>query len=201
MGKRQLLFVTYRDENIEEGGMYAIELAKAMYEDITLLLVEKKDSLLNKLGTMMTAASFAEADEPETAREILTQGAMRERHPVDTIANLMSAVTFAEAGEPDTARRYAAESTEDIRRNFEEKLDHMTALCRKEGIAVTVVDSKQEAVAGVKTFLKNHTGIDKVVLSPGVTSDNNVSSKDLNRLVRTASRPIVTMTRQACCTA
>lgn len=201
MGKRQLLFVTYRDENIEEGGMYAIELAKAMYEDITLLLVEKKDSLISKLGNMMTAASFAEAGEHETVREILSQGAVREKHPVDRVENLMTAVTFAEAGEQDSARRYEAESTEDIRRNFEEKLDHLTALCRKEGIAVTVEDSKQEAVAGIKVYLKNHTGIDKVVLSPAVTSDNNVSAKDLNRLVRTASRPIVTMTRQACCTA
>jgi len=39
MGKRQLLFVTYGDENLEEGASYAIELAKAMYENITLLLV------------------------------------------------------------------------------------------------------------------------------------------------------------------
>jgi len=201
MGKRQLLFVTYRDENIEEGGMYAIELAKAMYEDITLLLVEKKASLISKLGNMMTAASFAEAGEQETARLILSQGAVREKHRVDRVSNLMTAVTFAEAGEQDTARRYEAESTEDIRRNFEEKLAHLTALCRKEGIAVKVEDSKQEAVAGVKSFLKNHSGIDKVVLSPAVTSDNNISAKDLNRLVRTASRPIVTMTRQACCTA
>ena len=201
MGKRQLLFVTYRDENIEEGGMYAIELAKAMYEDITLLLVEKKDSLINKLGNMMTAASFAEAGEQDTAREILSQGPVRERHKVDTVANLMTAVAFAEAGEQDTARQYVAQSSDDIRRDFEEKLDHLTALCRKEGISVKVEDSKQEAVAGVKAYLTSHTGIDKVVLSPAVTSDNNVSAKDLNRLVRTASRPIVTMTRQACCTA
>jgi len=201
MGKRQLLFVTYRDENIEEGGMYAIELAKAMYEDITLLLVEKKAGLISKLGNMMTAASFAEAGEQETARLILSQGAVREKHRVDRVSNLMTAVTFAEAGEQDTARRYEAESTEDIRRNFEEKLAHLTTLCRKDGIAVRVEDSKQEAVAGIKAFLKSHTGIDKVVLSPAVTSDNNVSAKDLNRLVRTASRPIVTMTRQACCTA
>jgi hypothetical protein len=201
MGKRQLLFVTYRDENIEEGGMYAIELAKAMYEDITVLLVEKRDSLISKLGNMMSAASFAEEGEQDTAREIYSQGAVRERHPVDTVSNWMTAVTFAEEGEQDTARRYAAESSEDIRRGFEEKLDHLKELCRKEGIAVTVKDSKREAVAGVKAFLKDHTGIDKVVLSPAVTSDNNVSAKDLNRLVRTASRPIVTMTRQACCTA
>ena len=201
MGKRQLLFVTYRDENIEEGGMYAIELAKAMYEDITLLLVEKKASLISKLGNMMTAASFAEAGEQETAREIFSQGAVREKHPVDRVSNLMTAVAFAEAGDHDSARRYEAESTEDLRRSFEEKLAHLTALCRKEGIAVKVEDSKQEVVAGVKSFLRNHSGIDKVVLSPAVTSDNNISAKDLNRLVRTASRPIVTMTRQACCAA
>src|SRR5512134_806228 len=71
MGKRQLLFVTYRDENIEEGGMYAIELAKAMYEDITLLLVQKKSNFMEKLGEMMTAVSFAEADEHDTARQIM----------------------------------------------------------------------------------------------------------------------------------
>ena len=61
MGKRQLLFVTYRDENLEEGVSYAIELAKAMYEDITLLFVQKQSSLMDKLGNMMTAVSFAEA--------------------------------------------------------------------------------------------------------------------------------------------
>ena len=44
MGKRQLLFVTYRDENLEEGVSYAIELAKAMYEDIALLFVQKQSS-------------------------------------------------------------------------------------------------------------------------------------------------------------
>ena len=45
------------------------------------------------------------------------------------------------------------------------------------------------------------SGIDKVVLSPVMTESGIVTSKDLNRLVRTASRPIVTMTRQACAVA
>lgn len=200
MGKRQLLFVTYRDENIEEGGAYAIELAKAMYEDITLLLVQKKGSLIDRLGNMMAAASFAEADEPAAAREIMEQGAVRESFQVDKVGNLMSAVTFAEAGEHDTARQFASLNDQDMKKSFEEKLADLTSLCRKDGIQVNVEDSKLDAVAGIKDFLRNHTGIDKVVLSPAVTSDGYVTAKELNRLVRTASRPIVTMTRQACCT-
>jgi ribosomal protein L31E len=58
-----------------------------------------------------------------------------------------------------------------------------------------------DAISGIRKFLKEHTGIDKVVLSPAITEAGNVTSKDLNRLVRTASRPIVTMTRQACAVA
>ncbi len=162
MGKRQLLFVTYRDENLEEGVSYAIELAKAMYEDITLLLVQKKSNLMDKLGNLMTAVSFAEADEPETAREIMAGG------------------------------RAEAEG------NYEKVLAGLVEKCRKEGIQVSVQNTELDAVSGIRTFLKNHAGVDKVVLSPAVTGSDNVSAKDLNRLVRTASRPIVTMTRQAC---
>ena len=51
MAKRQLLFVAYRDENIEEGVSYAIKLAKAMYQDITLLLVQKRATLWTSLET------------------------------------------------------------------------------------------------------------------------------------------------------
>ncbi len=160
MGKRQLLFVTYRDENLEEGVSYAIELAKAMYEDITLLLVQKKNSLMNKFENMMTAVTFAEAGEHDTAREIMT-------------------------GSPQAAER------------AKKLLAQVQDKCAKEGIAMKVQDTDQDAVTGIRTYLKNNTGIDKVVLSPVITEGGNVTAKDLNRLVRTSSRPIVTMTRQA----
>lgn len=161
MGKRQLLFVTYRDENLEEGVSYAIELAKAMYEDITLLMVQKKSKLMDRLGDLMTAVSFAEADEHVTAREIMSG---------------------------DSA---------DSGRQYEKLLSVLMDKCRREGIQVGVQETDLDAVSGIRTFLKSHAGIDKVVLSPAVTGNGNVSAKDLNRLVRTASRPIVTMTRQA----
>jgi hypothetical protein len=160
MGKRQLLFVTYRDHNLEEGVSYAIELAKAMYEDITLLLVRKKKNLLDKFENLMTAVTFAEAGEHQTAQESIS-------------------------GTPEPAGA------------SKQKLEKLIEKCTREGVAVKVEETDEDAVAGIRAYLKNHTGIDKVVLSPVITESGNVTAKDLNRLVRTASRPIVTMTRQA----
>jgi hypothetical protein len=45
--------------------------------------------------------------------------------------------------------------------------------------------------------VKQHTRVNKVVLSPTVTESEILSTRDLSLLVRTASRPIVTMTRRA----
>ncbi len=162
MGKRQLLFVTYHDENLDEGVSYAVELAKAMFEDITLLLVQKKTNIMEKIGNLMTAVSFAEADDHETARQIMAGG--------------------------------SSNGQERVR----QKLAELSERCKGEGIQMSVQQTDLDAVSGIRTFLKSHSGIDKVVLSPVMTEAGNVTAKDLNRLVRTASRPIVTMTRQAC---
>ena len=161
MGKRQLLFVTYRDENLEEGISYAVELAKAMFEDITLLLVQKKSNFMDRIENLMTAVSFAEEDQHDEARRIMS-------------------------GESAGSGR-----------QHEKLLTALIGRCSREGIQVSVEETELDAVTGIRSFLKGHAGIDKVVLSPAVTGNGNVSSKDLNRLVRTASRPIVTMTRQA----
>jgi predicted amidohydrolase YtcJ len=165
MGKRQLLFVTYCDEHLEEGVSYAIELAKAMYEDIALLFVQKQNSLMDKFENMMAAVSFAEEGEHNTAKQIMTGG------------------------------------SQDRQEVFEKELDIVVKKCFQEGIQVRVHSMGLEAISGIRKFLKEHTGIDKVVLSPAITEAGNVTAKDLNRLVRTASRPIVTMTRQSCAVA
>jgi hypothetical protein len=132
-----------------------------MYEDITLLFVQKQSSLMDKLGNMMTAVSFAEAGEHDTAKQIMAEGS-RSMHGV-----------------------------------YERELDAVVKRCHQEGIQTNVHASSMDAISGIRKFLKEHAGIDKVVLSPAITEAGNVTSKDLNRLVRTASRPIVTMTRQA----
>src|ERR1700687_13602 len=141
MGKRQLLFVTYRDENLEEGVSYAIELAKAMYEDITLLFVQKQSSLMDKLGNMMTAVSFAEAGEHDTAKQIMNEG--------DRTANGV----------------------------YEKEVDTVVKNCLQQGIHANVHATSLDAIAGIRKFLKEHAGIDKVVLSPAITEAGNVTSK------------------------
>ena len=121
MGKRQLLFVTYRDENLEEGVSYAIELAKAMYEDITLLFVQKQSSLMDKLGNLMTAVSFAEAGEHDTARQIMTGGQVVKgvyEKEVDTVREKMpSAKEFRRMSMNRVWMRYRA--YENSSRNME----------------------------------------------------------------------------------
>jgi hypothetical protein len=161
MKKSQLLFVTYQDEHVDEGISYAIELAKAMFEDIIILLVQKKETLKEKFDDLMTGVTFAEAGEHETAREIVA-GAGRD---LPAIVN--------------------------------GKITEMVLQSSKAGVHLEVRNTDKDVLAGVRSYLKGQDGIDKVVLSPAVTESEMLTTRDLNRLVRTASRPIVTMTRQS----
>ena len=161
MNKRQLLFVTYQDENVNEGISYAIELAKAMLEDIIMLLVQKKGTLTERFDDLMGGVAFAEAGEHETAREIVSG-----------------------AGNPLPAA-------------LDSKVTEMVLQSSKAGVHLEVRHTDKDVVSGIRSFLKGQGNIDKVVLSPAVTESEMLTTRDLNRLVRTASRPIVTMTRQS----
>jgi hypothetical protein len=165
MEKRKLLFVTHRDDNLAEGVSYAIELAKAMDEDIMLLFVQKRPNLIGKFE------------------------------------NLMAAVTFAEAGEHNTARQVATENSRGVEKLYNKELDFVDKKCLHEGIHMRVYTSPLDTISGIRKFLKEHWAIDKIVLSPAITAAGNVTSKDLSQLVRNVSRPVVTMTRQACAVA
>jgi hypothetical protein len=70
--KKKLLFITYSDAHPDEGLSYVIELAKVMNEDLMVFLLRKKQ-LPRKFDDLMTAVTFAEADEPKTARESITE--------------------------------------------------------------------------------------------------------------------------------
>lgn len=154
--KKQLLFVTYQNEDFDEGLSYAIDLAKAMNEDLTILLAHK-NRLMKRFEQIMSAITFAEADEHETAREILLEN-------------------------PDS--------------RSDKKFQTLKEKCHTAGIAARVYTVALDAATAIKDFLKQKNSVDMVLLSPSITENGNISSSELKKLVKTASRPIVTMAKQ-----
>ncbi|HET6515969.1 MAG TPA: hypothetical protein VFG09_12470 [Thermodesulfovibrionales bacterium] len=159
MKGKQLLFVTYHDENFEDGLSYALDLAKTMDDSIEILLIYKRKGL-EKFDDMMSAISFAEAGEFKTARELIS---------------------------------------EDYRKNnedYEEKVAALKERGRKSGITMEISTSAMDVISSIKNILRQNTKIDLVLLSPSITNNGVITSKVLNKLVKTASRPIVTMAKQ-----
>ena len=118
------------------------------------------------------------------------------RRLVDKFEDMMTAVTFAEAGDHATAIEIMNSwAVEDSLKSMLEKK------CRESGMAASVYSALHDAVSSLRAFLKQNSTIDMVLLSPSITENGEISSKDFKKLLRTASRPIVTMTRQAVATA
>ncbi len=114
---------------------------------------------------------------------------------MERFEDVMTAVAFAEAGESETARSlYAGAITG---KDTDSRINLLTTACRKSGIQASVQTATQDIVSSVKDFLRKKTAVDIVLLSPSVVHNDAVTAKELQKLVKTASRPIVTMTRQA----
>ncbi|MBF0558119.1 MAG: hypothetical protein HQL08_05015 [Nitrospirae bacterium] len=158
MKVRELLFVTFHDEDFEEGLSYAADLAKVMNNSISLLMIYKR-KVMEKFGDMMSVVTFAEANEHKTAREMIKE---------------------------DYERR---------NESYEAQLNMLVAKCRQAGIHVDISMAAGDAVSAIKNLLRQNSNIEMVLLSPSITKDNRITVKDLNRLVKTASRPIVTMAK------
>ena len=152
--KRNLLFVTYQDGEMDEGLNYALDLAKMTDKGVAVLLVNKR-KLSRKLEDIMSAVAFAEENEPEAARMIMKSGDARP----------------------------------DIRSAIEEK-------CRTSGVATAIHTAVQDAATSLRDYLEKNSSVDMVLLSPDITGDGQITSRELSRLVRTASKPIVTMAKQ-----
>jgi hypothetical protein len=86
--KKKLLFVTYLDEHPDAGLSYVIELAKVMKEDLTIFLIRKR-IFSGKLDDLMTAVTFAEAGELETARQTISYDSQRDDNTDGEIDSLL----------------------------------------------------------------------------------------------------------------
>jgi hypothetical protein len=160
MRRNQLLFVTYHDENFDDGLSYAVDLAKTLNDGIEILMIYKR-KVLEKFDDMMTAITFAESGEHKTAREMISEDYQKKDE------------------------------------DYEKKLEAIRETCNRSGIAVGFSTAAMDTVGAIKNILRQNSKIDMVLLSPSVTNDGNVNAKVLNNLVKTASRPVVTMAKQA----
>ncbi len=134
-------------------------------------------------------------DLARTMDEGITVLLVNRKNLMEKFERAMAAVTFAEANEHETSRAILAEGEqgdEDAGKRVETLLDK----CRDLGVNITVHAVTEDAVTAVKDYLKKRNGVDMVLLSPSVTDKKNLSARELQRLVKTASRPIVTMARQ-----
>lgn len=156
--KKQLLFVTYHDEGFDNGLSYAIDLAKVMSSDISLLMIYKRKAM-------------------------------------ERFEDMMTVIAFAEGGDHKTARELIGEDYQKNNSDYEEELALLAQRCREAGVKVDVCIAALDVLAAIKNLLRQNTNIGMVLLSPSITNKGNVTPKDLNRLVRTASRPVVTMAK------
>ncbi len=157
--RRQLLFVTYENEDLDEGLNYAIDLANTMGKDIAIMIASNKKTLKEKFDDLMSAVTFAEANDHVAARQMLSSGQKAD--------------------------------------SLEERVERLAEKCQRSGVSVNIHSVTADLFSSIKDFLRDKTGIDMVLLSPSITDNGNVSSRELNKLVRSASRPVVTMAKQA----
>lgn len=154
---RKLLFVTSPDDISEDGLSYALYLAEITRKGISVLMVYKK-KFSKRFEDLMTAVTFAEANEHEIAREILKNSASKD-----------------------------AEGR---------KLQDIQEKCKESGIAVNIYTAAEDFPSALKGLLKKDKNIDMVLLSPEVTHNGNLTIRDLKKLLKTVSIPIVTLTQQ-----
>jgi nucleotide-binding universal stress UspA family protein len=155
--KRNLLFVTSQEENCEAGLSYALDLAKMMDKGVSILLV-RRNRLLGRFEAAMSAVTFAEANEHDTARQIVERARQLDEQDVPAL---------------------------------------LRERCSASGMAVRVYTTLQDTVSALRDFLRDDGSVELVLLSPSITEEPALSTSDFRKLLRSATRPVVTMARQA----
>ena len=113
---------------------------------------------------------------------------------IDCFEKFMMSATYAEANEdgkvPGTLNGESGNIVDESVKQFMKR-------CSELGINLTIHHSSLNVRNAVASFMNEEGGVDMVLLGPSVIDRGKISSSELNKLVRTASRPIVTISRQA----
>lgn len=112
----------------------------------------------------------------------------------EKIENIFTAVTFLEAGEHEFA---CEEASEPPVYDYTEEINFLSKKCSDFGISLSIFRSTLDIIPAIKRFVQHETGIDLILMGTTVTFRGSITSKELKRLVRTASRPVVTIEKDA----
>ncbi len=112
---------------------------------------------------------------------------------MQTYEDVMAAVAFAEAGEHQTVREMMNAQMEEMEEAEARKIGELTERCRESSIAITCNHATGEVTEVVEEFIKSKPGIEMVFLSPSLSKAKGV--RDIKKLLKRISRPIVTLAR------
>lgn len=117
-------------------------------------------------------------------------------------ANLvdLAASVNGDAGKVAAAREILAEGGLE-EAEFKEKLGRILEKAGEAAIEVTVHASGQDVRKAVKAAVGEGGRVDMVVLGPSLTTSGKLSPRDVNRLIKSATTPVVTIARQSACVA
>lgn len=151
-----------------------------------LLVVHHKEEMKEAVSYTLELAKIMDR---AVSFLILYKRKMRER-----FEDYMVATTFAEESDFKTAKEIIINEAKDT--DYKKKLQIIKSQCKSSGIEFAGVSiSNDDVISAIKNLLKGNSHIDMVLLSPSVTQEGYVSARDLQRLVRTISRPVVTMSK------
>ncbi|MBI4824450.1 MAG: hypothetical protein HY805_09535 [Nitrospirae bacterium] len=152
---RNLLVVSSSAGISDDSLSYALELVKMTRRGMAVLMVYRK-KLSERFEDFMTAVTFAEANEDETAREMLKDKASK--------------------------------------KDEEKQLHDIKEKCKDSGITLNIFAVSDDIPSAVRDLLKQDKSIDLVLLGTDITG-NGMAVRDLKKLLKIVSVPIVTLAR------
>lgn len=115
------------------------------------------------------------------------------RRATQTYEDAMAAVAFAEAGEHKTVKEIMETQVEEIDAAEAREIGKLTERCRESSVPVTCNRAQGDMTKVIEDFIRSRPSIEMVFLSPGLLEKRGL--KDIKRLLRKISRPVVTLTR------
>lgn len=109
--------------------------------------------------------------------------------------DIMTSLTFAEAGEFQTAKEILIEEENELQKTTDTMLRALDKKFGEHQRDFSYEIATGDAMPAIRDFLRNKPGIEMVLLSPNLSG--NKKYVDVKKLLKTITKPIVTISRSA----